>query len=135
MTLLLQVDSNELDKHAYDDFSNLVPEYAIILVAESGRTDMAHEPPKTIKVAAYSELGNLVDKARRHPVLLEKDGAVYSLTPASSDPDDLWAGYDPAKVKKAIAETAGSWKDLDTEKLIADIYRARKEGSRLANRP
>jgi hypothetical protein len=36
MTLLLQVDSNELDKHAYDDFSNLVPEYAIILVAESG---------------------------------------------------------------------------------------------------
>jgi hypothetical protein len=90
---------------------------------------MAHEPPKTIKVSTDSELGKLVDKARRHPVLLEKDGAVYSLTPHSSDPDDLWAGYDPISVKKAIAETAGSWKDLDTEKLIADIYRARKEGS------
>jgi hypothetical protein len=96
---------------------------------------MAHEPTKTIKVSADSELGKLVEKAARHPVLLEKDGAVYSLTPASSDPDDLWAGYDPDKVKKAIAETAGSWKDLDTDKLIAAISRARKDGSRLATRP
>jgi hypothetical protein len=96
---------------------------------------MAHEPTKIIKVAPDSELGKLVEKARRHPVLLEKDGAVYSLTPASSDPDDLWAGYDPDKVKQAIAETAGSWKALDTEKLIADIHRARKDGSRPATRP
>jgi hypothetical protein len=96
---------------------------------------MAHVPTKTIKVTADSELGKLVDAAARHPVLLEKDGAVYSISPASSDPDDLWAGYNPDKVKKAIAETAGSWKDLDTEKLIADIYRARKEGSRPATRP
>ena len=96
---------------------------------------MAHEPMKTIKVSPDSELGRLVDAARRHPVLLEKDGAVYSISPHSSDPDNLWAGYDPDKVKKAIAETAGSWKDLDTDKLIADIYRARKEGSRPATRP
>jgi hypothetical protein len=96
---------------------------------------MAHEPLRKIKVAADSELGKLVDEARRHPVLLEKDGAVYSLTPHSSDPDDLWTGYDPNNVKKAIAATAGSWKDLDTDKLIADIYRARKEGSRPATRP
>jgi hypothetical protein len=95
---------------------------------------MAHEP-RTIKVTANSELGKLVDEARRHPVLLEKDGAIYSLTPASSDPDDLWAGYDPDKVKKAIAETAGSWKDLDTDKLIADISRAQRVGSRPATRP
>ena len=96
---------------------------------------MANEPHKIIKVAADSELGKLVDKARRHPVLLEKDGAVYSLTPASSDPDDLWAGYDPVSVKKAIAATAGSWKDLDTDTLIANISRARKDGSQPATRP
>ncbi len=96
---------------------------------------MAHEPPKTIKVSANSELGKLVDKARRHPVLLEKEGTVYSISPHSSDPDDLWAGYDPRSVKKAIAETAGSWKDLDADTLIADISRARKEGSRPATRP
>jgi hypothetical protein len=96
---------------------------------------MANEPHKIIKVAADSELGKLVDAARRHPVLLEKDGAVYSISPHSSDPDDLWAGYDPRSVKKAIAETAGRWKDFDPDKLIADIYRARKEGSRPATRP
>jgi hypothetical protein len=95
---------------------------------------MAKEP-RTIKVAADSELGKLVDEARYHPVLLEKDGAVYSLTPHSAEPEELWAGYDPEKVKKAIAATAGSWADLDTEQLIADIYHARREGSRPASRP
>jgi hypothetical protein len=58
---------------------------------------MAYEPRK-IKVAADSELGGLVDEARRHPVLLGKDGAVYSLKPHSSDLDDLWVGCDPQKM-------------------------------------
>jgi hypothetical protein len=93
---------------------------------------MAHEPPKTIKVTADSELGKLVDAARRHPVLLEKDGAVYSLTPHSSDPDDLWAGYDLANVKKAIATYGGSWKDGDADAMIAEVYAARERGSRPA---
>jgi hypothetical protein len=92
---------------------------------------MAKEP-RTIKVAADSELGKLVDEARRHPVWLKIDGAVYRLT---CEPKDLWAGYDPEKVRKAIAATAGSWADLDTDKLIADIYRARSVGSRPASRP
>ena len=67
---------------------------------------------KTIKVSADSELGKLVDKARRHPVLLEKDGAVYSISPRSSDPDDLRAGYDPANVKKAMPPMAAVGKTL-----------------------
>jgi hypothetical protein len=96
---------------------------------------MANEPPKIIKVAADSELGKLVDEARRHPVLLEKDGAVYSLIPASSDPDDLWAGYDPATVKKAITKYGGSWKDLDAEAMIDEIYASRTRGSRPAKHP
>jgi hypothetical protein len=93
---------------------------------------MANEPLKKIKVTADSELGKLVDEARRHPVLLEKDGAVYSLMPASSDPDDLWAGYDPANVKKAIKTYGGSWAELDADAMIAEIYAARKRGSRPA---
>jgi hypothetical protein len=96
---------------------------------------MANEPMKKIKVAADSELGKLVDEARRHPVLLEKDGAVYSLTPHSSDPDDLWAGYNPASVKKAITTYGGSWKDVDADAMIDEIYASRTRGSRPANRP
>jgi hypothetical protein len=95
---------------------------------------MAKEPKK-IKVSANSELGKLVDEARRHPVLLEKDGAVYSLTPHSSDPADLWEGYDPDKVKEALATYAGSWADLDADAMIAEIYASRERGTRPANRP
>lgn len=50
-------------------------------------------------------------------------------------PEHIWAGYDPEKVKEAIARMAGSWADLDTEGLIAELYRAREQGSRPASRP
>jgi hypothetical protein len=96
---------------------------------------MANEPRKVIKVTAHSELARLLTEAGDLPLLLEKNGAVYRLEPVERSREDIFAGYDPEKVKKAIAETAGSWKDLDTEQLIADIYRARKEGSRPATRP
>ena len=95
---------------------------------------MAKEPKK-IKVSANSELGKLVDEARRHPVLLEKDGAVYSLTPHSGDPDDLWAGYDPEKVRDAICTYGGSWKDGDADAMFDEIYASRTRGSRPAHRP
>src|SRR3989304_2296808 len=49
--------------------------------------------------------------------------------------EDLFVGYDPEKVRQAIARTAGSWADVDAEKLIADLYRAREEGSRIEDRP
>lgn len=49
--------------------------------------------------------------------------------------EDIWAGYDPGKVKKALAKAAGTWADLDTDALIADLYRAREEGSRPDSRP
>ena len=49
--------------------------------------------------------------------------------------EDIWKGYDPEEVKDAIAATAGSWADLDTAALIADLYRAREEGSRPVTQP
>jgi excisionase family DNA binding protein len=49
--------------------------------------------------------------------------------------ENIWAGYDAHKVDEALDETAGSWADMDTEKLIADLYRAREEGSRPDSRP
>ena len=91
---------------------------------------MAHEPPKTIKVTADSELGKLVDAARRHPVLLENNGEVFLLermeqegsTPTSSD---------ITKSKEGILQAAGSWKDIDTEAFKAYI----KDRRQTANRP
>ncbi len=48
---------------------------------------------------------------------------------------DLWAGYSPSRVRRALAKTAGAWADLDADALIASLYRARKEGSRTSTRP
>jgi hypothetical protein len=122
------------------DYKHLLPSHDIILLIQNIRSikevkRMAHEPRKTIKVAPDSELGRLVDEARRHPVLLEKDGAVYSINPHSSDPDDLWTGYDPKKVWEAISAYGGSWNGVDAEAMITAVYEARTRGSRPAHHP
>jgi hypothetical protein len=93
------------------------------------------EPTRRIKVPQGSELAKLLTEAEGMPILLEKDGELFRLERMENEAKDIFAGYDPNKVKEAIAATAGSWADLDTDKLIADIYRARKEGSRPATRP
>ncbi len=91
---------------------------------------MAHEPTKTIKVTADSELGKLVDEAARHPVLLEKNGEVFLLERMEQEentpgPDDV------AKSREGIRKAAGSWKDIDTEAFKAYI----KDRRQTANRP
>lgn len=74
----------------------------------------------------------MLDEAATRPLVLEKDGVRYHL---HREDEDIWAGYDPEKAREAIAATAGSWADLDTDTMIADLYRAREEGSRPADRP
>jgi excisionase family DNA binding protein len=49
--------------------------------------------------------------------------------------DNIWAGYDAREVKKVVAQTAGSWADLDTGALITELYREREQGSRPDSRP
>jgi len=91
---------------------------------------MAHEPD-TIHIADNSELARLLEHVDTTPVRLEKNGVVYRVVREH----DAWSGYDPAKVRAAVRAAAGSWADLDTDAMIADLYRAREEGSRPADRP
>lgn len=91
--------------------------------------------PKRIKVTPGSELARLLEEARRGPVLLEENGSLYRLDRVEQESEDIWAGYDPERVRVAIDTYGGSWKDLDAEALKASIYRAREEGSRPPDRP
>ena len=91
--------------------------------------------PKRIIVTSDCELVTLLEEAAKGPLLLEKDGNTYRLQLEGGGKEDIWAGYDPEAVRKAIDETAGSWADLDTDAMIAAIYRAREEGSRPPDRP
>jgi hypothetical protein len=91
---------------------------------------VAHEPD-TIHIANDSELARLLERVATNPLRLETNGVVYRVVREEND----WAGYDPARVRAAVKAAVGSWADLDTDALIADLYRAREEGSRPADRP
>ncbi len=84
---------------------------------------------RKIKVAAGSELDKLLAQASDSPLLLEKNGELYRLARINKEKDDIWEGYDPDKVREAIKATAGKWANLDADKLIEDVYRAREQGS------
>lgn len=87
---------------------------------------------KTIKVDNDVDLAEVLDVARSRPVRLEKDGVTYTLT---RDEEDMWAGYDPDKVLAAIDAMAGTITPEEGERWKQAVYRARKEGSRSADRP
>lgn len=44
--------------------------------------------------------------------------------------DDIAYEPDAERVRRILDEAAGSWADLDVDKIIADIYEARRAGSR-----
>ena len=80
-----------------------------------------------IHVTHDSDLAQLLDQANEQPVLLEKDGVVYRLSIA--DPDDLWAGYDPERLRATVMRMAGSLSEEEGERIKALIYRGREEGT------
>lgn len=96
---------------------------------------MAKEPRRRVKVPEGSQLTQLLAEAGIAPILLEKDGELYRLERLEKESEDIFEGYDPAKVKQAITTHAGSWADLDVDGMIKEIYAAREQGSRPANRP
>jgi hypothetical protein len=65
-------------------------------------------------------------EATKKPRELRRDNKPVALLTPISENKEKWE-----KIKAAF----GSWSDLDAEKLIANIYRFREEGSRLATRP
>lgn len=87
--------------------------------------------PRTINVEPESELDHLLDEASKAPVILARNGVRYRL----SIEDDPWANYDPEAVRKAIRAMAGTITPEEGERLKAEIYRAREEGTRPINRP
>ena len=86
---------------------------------------------KVIKVAAGSELDQLLDQAGTQPVLLDRGGIFYRL--AREVDADGQPVVTPKAAKRILDETLGSWADLDTDGLIEDVHRWREQGSRLAD--
>jgi hypothetical protein len=84
-----------------------------------------------IKVTNETSLPSLLDEAANGPLLLEHDGELFRL----AREDDIAYEPDSERVRQILAETAGSWADLDIDAIIADIHEARTAGSRPPDRP
>ena len=81
--------------------------------------------PKPIKVSGDTDWPRLLDEAAEAPVLLERDD------------EEITAGYDPDpdEVRGMLARTIGTWADLDVDQVVADLYAARRAGTRPPDRP
>jgi hypothetical protein len=89
---------------------------------------------KPIHVTTESDLIHLLDDAAEEPVLLERDGIVYRLARAD-EVADIWADYDPERVRATIRRMAGSISEEEAERIKALIRRGRDEGTRPIDRP
>ncbi len=95
--------------------------------------------PKTIHVEPGSELDRLLDETGDHPVELERRGARFRITRVGetvdaprielADEQDIWAGYDSAKVLRAVGVSAGALHGVDTEQLKRDLAEERAQDS------
>ena len=46
------------------------------------------------------------------------------------EPRDIWAGYNPERVRQALRKSAGALADVDREELLADLREQREQNSR-----
>ena len=86
---------------------------------------------KTIQVTEETGLPALLDDAAKAPVILERGGERFRLSRA----DDLFAGYDPERVRDGLRRFAGTIGAEEGERLKALVSRGREEGTRPPDRP
>jgi hypothetical protein len=95
---------------------------------------------KRIDVRPDSEVADVLRQAKDEPLVLVLNGTRFRVQAERLSQDDLtdkelWSDYDPESVLEGLRAAAGSWKDIDGEKLKQDIYRWRREGSRPFDKP
>jgi hypothetical protein len=97
-----------------------------------GDDGMMASNPTPIHVTEETDLRDLLDEAAQGPVLLVRGGDRFRLV---REDDDIAYEPDVELVRANLAATLGSWADVDVDAMIADIYEARRAGSRPPNRP
>lgn len=60
------------------------------------------------------------------PVVVERDGETFRLEKEA--PEDIWEGYDPEKVRRALKSSTGALKGVDLDELLEDLYAQREQG-------
>ncbi len=86
---------------------------------------------KTVQVTDETDLPELLGDAAKEPVILEHRGERFRLSRA----DDVFAGYDPERVRDGLRRFAGTIDSEEGERLKAIVYRGREDGTRPPDRP
>ena len=76
----------------------------------------AQEP--VIIVKPDKELARVLDAADRTPVIVERAGVQYRI---ERQPDDVWAGYDPKRVREGLRRSAGAFAGIDAAAFKEDL--------------
>ena len=95
---------------------------------------------RTIHVEPGSALDRALDEAGEAVIELERRGVRYRVTrletPAEghevvlANEHDLWAGYDPARVRAGLRQSAGALRGVDRDQLVKDLAEQREQDSR-----
>jgi hypothetical protein len=64
---------------------------------------------------------------RKEGIFVEKEGVLFRLE--AEQAADIWADYDPEKVKQGLARSAGALAGVDPERLKQDIKQERHQAS------
>ena len=88
--------------------------------------------PLTITIDDDSELGRALEAHPHEPITLLKGRRRYRVI---DDPDDVWADYDPERIRVALEKVAGTLSPEVGDQIKKDIRRAREEGTRPLDRP
>lgn len=83
---------------------------------------------KTIEVEPGSELDRLLEEANGKPLVLVRDGVRFRIEREDAK-EDIWANYDPERVRQALRASAGALAHIDVDELRADIRSQRGQDS------
>src|SRR5262245_6868015 len=102
---------------------------------------MAKEQPKHTDISDAPELLRLAEEVLRTQqaqVLVKEGEELVTVSPveaklkrhAPAGPHDIWADYDPKRVRQGLKDSAGALAGVDRDELLRDIYAQREQDSR-----
>lgn len=84
---------------------------------------------------ADPELANLLGAAAdsNEPLRVRSDSDTY-IVQVRREQADIFANYEPQRVRDTLHKYAGSWSNLDIDTMKETLRKAREAGSRASNR-
>ncbi len=89
---------------------------------------MTHEPHPIAFDDFARQLPQVFERVRRHnqPVLVEQNGQVFRVE--LQEPQDIWEGYNPDEVQRALHASRGLFAGTDTTQFLAEMHAQREQG-------